>query len=178
MDARVRVTKLLLRDALFKCMRSKPLREITVTELCVMADVNRATFYKHYKDCYEVMAEAEQEQLDTFRTLMRENRKDKYRLLVAILDSVDSAKEIYRSIDGVEMPESFKNGLIAIAKEYGLQEWKDSLPKVDEFSAEISFEALLAGTLHAVLAMGERVSNEKKATLILDMIEAYIRSRA
>lgn len=43
-DARVRYTKMRIREAFFQCLREKPVSRITVKELCDTAEINRATF--------------------------------------------------------------------------------------------------------------------------------------
>lgn len=47
--------------ALTKLLASKPLGEITVTELCRAADINRKTFYNYYSDVSMVVDEIEDE---------------------------------------------------------------------------------------------------------------------
>ena len=64
---RVRYTKKVLRDSLLKCMRQKPIRKITVKEVCEMAELNRATFYSHYHDCFDLLEQIENDMLDHFR---------------------------------------------------------------------------------------------------------------
>ena len=52
-DLRVKRTKKALSEAFIKLLESKPLDEITVNELCDVAGVRRATFYKHYSDKFD-----------------------------------------------------------------------------------------------------------------------------
>lgn len=57
-DARVARTKKKLKDALVALMGRKPLAEISVSELCEEAAVNRNTFYSHYRspqDLFDVL---------------------------------------------------------------------------------------------------------------------------
>ncbi len=54
-DRRVRRTRRQLQQALVTLMREKELREITVRELTELADVNRGTFYAHYKDLEDML---------------------------------------------------------------------------------------------------------------------------
>lgn len=60
-DHRTRVTKLLIRRALTELMREKPIQNITVKELCDVAQINRGTFYTHYTDIYDLLEQIEQE---------------------------------------------------------------------------------------------------------------------
>ena len=58
-DRRVRRTKAMLRAALTELLKTKPVNEISVTELTRLADVNRGTFYGHYKDIFDMVEQLE-----------------------------------------------------------------------------------------------------------------------
>lgn len=60
-DRRVRKTKRQLRLALMKLMAEKSVKDISVRELAAIADINRGTFYIHYKDVYDLLASLEDE---------------------------------------------------------------------------------------------------------------------
>ena len=75
----VRMTKRRLCDALIALLAQKPVREITVRELTALAKVSRGTFYFHYTDIYDLLAQIEQDQLEGLDALMG-----------AILPSMDS----------------------------------------------------------------------------------------
>ncbi len=60
-DRRVRRTRKQLQTALAALMWEKDLKDITVRELTELADVNRGTFYAHYKDLYDMRNQVEQE---------------------------------------------------------------------------------------------------------------------
>lgn len=53
-DRRSRKTQAALTSAFISLLREKPLKEITITELTQRADVNRATFYTHFQDVYDM----------------------------------------------------------------------------------------------------------------------------
>lgn len=52
-DLRVQKTYKALATSLFQLLKQKPFEDITVKELCDLAVVRRATFYKHFGDKYE-----------------------------------------------------------------------------------------------------------------------------
>ena len=54
-DARVKYTKMVLKKALLELMQHKPVNKITVKEICERAELNRATFYAHYSDCFDLL---------------------------------------------------------------------------------------------------------------------------
>lgn len=60
-DRRVRRTREQLRAGLIELMREKSMNEITVKELSDLVDINRGTFYLHYKDIFDMVEQIETE---------------------------------------------------------------------------------------------------------------------
>ncbi len=54
---RVQKTKYAVYEALSVLLKEKPLRQISVKELCGRAGINRSTFYNHYGSQYDVLRE-------------------------------------------------------------------------------------------------------------------------
>lgn len=59
-DRRIQKTKANLQRSLLCLMQEKPLSEITVTDLCKNARINRNTFYAHYKNLKELLTEMQE----------------------------------------------------------------------------------------------------------------------
>lgn len=74
-DARVRYTRMRIREAFLGCLEKKQISKITVKELCDMAEINRATFYKHYADPFDLLQKIEDEELDTIRSKIEAGRQ-------------------------------------------------------------------------------------------------------
>lgn len=62
-NQRVRLTKTMFKNALIQLLSEKKIYEITIQELCVKAELNRTTFYKHYQNVRDVLDEIEAEVL-------------------------------------------------------------------------------------------------------------------
>lgn len=56
-DRRERKSKAALKNALIELMQQKSTAKITVTEICVLADVNRSTFYVHYGSVEQLLCD-------------------------------------------------------------------------------------------------------------------------
>lgn len=63
-DRRVKYTLMVIRDSFVKILKQKPITKITIKEICDDADVNRATFYAHYSDQYDLLHQIEKELTD------------------------------------------------------------------------------------------------------------------
>ena len=70
MDRRVRKTRRQLRECLISLLKEKKVQDITVRELTDMADLNRGTFYLHYKDVFDLLEKTETELQDEFNQLV------------------------------------------------------------------------------------------------------------
>ena len=64
MDLRVKKTKSAIINSFLELRSKKPLERITVKELSDLAQINKATFYLHYKDIYDLSESLEDELLD------------------------------------------------------------------------------------------------------------------
>lgn len=60
-DHRVRYTKMVIKKSLLELMKEKSINNITVTEICKLADINRNTFYCHYENQFELLESLEDE---------------------------------------------------------------------------------------------------------------------
>jgi AcrR family transcriptional regulator len=56
-DRRIRKSKMALKESLISLMQNKDFRDITITDIVELADLNRGTFYKHYQYKEELLKE-------------------------------------------------------------------------------------------------------------------------
>jgi AcrR family transcriptional regulator len=61
MDRRVKYTKKVIKDTFIDLLDKKDISKVTVSEICKIADVNRATFYRYYLDVFDLLEKMEQE---------------------------------------------------------------------------------------------------------------------
>ena len=59
-------TSVKMSDALLDLLKTKPFEYITISEICKKAGVNRSTFYLHYENTADLLAETEQRLLGDF----------------------------------------------------------------------------------------------------------------
>lgn len=64
MDLRTKRTKQSIANAFLELRKQKPLEKITVKELAEAAYINKATFYTHYHDIYDLSDQLEDELMD------------------------------------------------------------------------------------------------------------------
>jgi AcrR family transcriptional regulator len=66
-NRRVQYTMDRFKDALLHILATKPLDEVTVTELCRQADLNRGTFYLHFQSPRDLVERIEMDLVEAIR---------------------------------------------------------------------------------------------------------------
>lgn len=72
LDRRIVRTKRMIRDAFTELMEEKGFEAITVSDLTEKADINRGTFYLHYKDKYDLLEQSEEEIFEEIEIIAKE----------------------------------------------------------------------------------------------------------
>jgi AcrR family transcriptional regulator len=89
LDRKTRYTRKALGDSLIELMKDKPFTKITVRELCENADINRTTFYAHYRDQYDLLQQIEEDTLNCIEDML-----NKY-------DSKRSKREVFEMVEEI-----------------------------------------------------------------------------
>lgn len=104
-DRRQRKTKTAVQQALMTLMQDRDVTEISVTDLAQCADINRSTFYLHYKDAADVLNGMQQEIVDGITELIEESDFDAlldnpYPLLKTVCDELENQPLLNRFLTG------------------------------------------------------------------------------
>ena len=127
-DRRVRRTRARLRQALTQLLAEKDLRSITVRELTDLADVNRGTFYAHYRDLYDLMEHLEQTffselQQRLSRYTSQQLREDLAPVLEDVLGLVWENRDLLPSLLDPQSADRFFSRLSAVIYDMYRKEW-------------------------------------------------------
>jgi AcrR family transcriptional regulator len=149
MDRRVRKTRMQLRAGLTQLMREKTIKDITVRELAQLVDINRCTFYLHYRDIYDMVEQVEQEVFDEFEALVRAHPAEELQdtpisLLRDLFDFFSDNADLCAAFIGGNGDMAFFNKLIALIRERVVEFWKQEKKK-DPEQYDYYFSFLAAG---------------------------------
>ncbi len=129
-DRRVRYTKMVLKQSLLSLMGDKPIEKITVKEICEKADINRGTFYAHYKDPYDLLAQIENELFDEINISVESslNAESISGLLDKIFESIQKNIELCRVLFSDNGDKVFVRRIMYIARDRSIAEWNKLIP--------------------------------------------------
>lgn len=112
-DARVRYTRMRIKDAFLDCLVEKPVSKITVKEICDMAEINRATFYKHYSDPFDLLEKLEDEALAWLEKVISED-KFQQGVLLTILNNLSNSDNPYSALASTNGDPGFAGRISAL----------------------------------------------------------------
>lgn len=71
-DRRIRKTEAALQNTFIQMIMEQDLKQISVMELCARADINKSTFYLHYRDIYDLASQLKGRLLDAAYEIIAE----------------------------------------------------------------------------------------------------------
>ncbi len=147
MDRRVRKTRQQLRAGLTQLMRQKPIKDITVRELAQLVDINRCTFYLHYRDIYDMVEQVEQEVFNEFEALVaahtpQEIQNKPLPMLLDLFTFFSDNADLCAALLGGNGDMSFVNKLIGLIRDRVLEYWlHEKRMDTEQFDYYFSFMA-------------------------------------
>ena len=105
-DLRIRRTHRFLQEAMIELITEKGFEAITVGDIAERAMINRATFYRHYQDKYDLVAKIFEETADSLVEHMKPFHKDSDHpehppeIWVRVFEHVAEHSQLYRAMLG------------------------------------------------------------------------------
>ena len=121
-DRRVRKTKKAMTEALARLLLTKPLNNISVREIAEQADINRGTFYLHYRDVYDMVDKLQNEIFDKFNEIVdnhepKKNTDELFPMLVELFNLLSDNAELAKVLIGRNGDAAFVDKLKQVIRE-------------------------------------------------------------
>jgi len=148
MDRRVKYTKKVIKDTFINLLNTKEINKITVSEICTIADINRATFYRYYIDIYDLLDQIKNEFVTELKTASIENESNSVAeftkdLLKTFLNNKELAQVLFQN----KQATYFLNDILEIIYKKCKNIWKKDLPNIKEEDIEYATVFIFNGAL-------------------------------
>lgn len=180
-DRRIRRTKSLLLQGLVQLMEVKDVKDISVKELADLADINRGTFYLHYSDVYDMLAQIEDGLFVEFhdiidRTLTSDSAVRSPRTTLSeIFSFLERHRAVARAMTGPHGDLAFVNRLKDLVKQRLDTILKASQSEQDGCYMESFVVSGCIGVIEAWLAQPDPPSPESMADICGRILERGFR---
>lgn len=88
-----------IRKAFIELINKKGFEEITVSDIARKAEINRGTFYQHYKDKYDLLEKLEQTDIENLEKILLSDKYNDDNELISNRAVLDALKYVYNDID-------------------------------------------------------------------------------
>lgn len=137
MDRRVKYTQSVIRSTLLELLQDKNINQVTVSEVCKIADINRATFYRYYLDIYDLLKKIEDEFVGELNEILNKSKGDSIYLTVReLLDMFLQNKELVNVMFSPNNSIEFLNELLQTTYEKCSIKFRNDIPDVTEKDIE------------------------------------------
>ena len=153
MDRRIKYTKKVIRDTFINLLLEKDIKKITVSEICQLSDINRATFYRYYLDVYDLLDKIEEEFVNELKNAIPTNNENYYSVSSfskELLNVFLSNKELVKILFNTNNNVYFLNDILELAYNKCRQKWQTDLPNVNEEDIEYASVFIFNGALGVV----------------------------
>ena len=177
-DRRVRKTKKQLQQGLTALLKQKNINEISVRELSELIDINRGTFYLHYRDVYDMLDQIEQGMFEEFHELLSRRPADEMDgkplpVLIDVFRFTAENKEMCLALLGRNGDIGFVDRLRDVVKDRCLDDWMAVFRGNQARNLEYFYSFIVSGCIGLLqnwLESGMRESPEEMAALAEQMI--------
>ena len=174
-DARVRYTQRVLKESFLSLLREKPVNKITVKEVCELAELNRATFYAHYSDCFALMESIEQELLDAFgQSLRLIDGFNVSALIAALYTMVEQHGDACRVLIFGDASPSVLGRMIDLARPSSIAAWKHQLHHASDAELEMLYTHLSNGLMNVVVGGYDKYSREEVISFVNRIVKSSL----
>ena len=172
-DRRVRKTRRALKEALIEKLKDKPIQEITVREIADEIDINRGTFYQHYRDIYDMLSQIESELFGEFGELLDNSEKhhthDIMSTFIGFVTLLKENRDLVLVLLGPNGDPAFVDRVKEMVREHVIDAWMrvNSSDVIQYF--DYYYEFVVAGCIGLFqkwLATGAKESPEKLAQMV------------
>lgn len=150
-DNRSRFTQMIVKQALLNLMQEKTINEITIKQICELAEITRSTFYNNFYDIYDVLESIEEEfynkikdKIDIVKIYYENNFF--YDLMLLIYENQDIAKIIVNDVSN----SYFLKRITKYVKNKFLTDYQDMLQNMHKDIAESVFTFTANGSISII----------------------------
>lgn len=152
MDRRTKYTKKIIKETFLNLLNEKEINKITVSEICKIADINRATFYRYYLDVYDLLDSIQAEFINELKTSSTTNINTysvstfSKELLTIFLENKELVKILFNTNNNIY----FLNEVLEVAYSKCREKWLLDLPNISEEDIEYASIFIFNGALGVV----------------------------
>lgn len=128
---------MVIKNSFIKLLKKRPVNKITVKDVCALAEINRATFYKHYTDCFDLLRQIEDELiLELGQLIQAVPHRDLADMFKKIFEKIKENGELYITITSEYGDITFPNRILNLCYEQMYPLFENQFPNMTKTNKE------------------------------------------
>jgi AcrR family transcriptional regulator len=166
-NRRILYTKKIIKESLIDLLQHKKIHEVTVTDICKKSDINRGTFYTHYKDAYDLLKSIEDELFYQISEYIEETPVEDYKdiLLLKALELIEENKELCKILFSKQMENNIMDRIIYVANKAEIDKLVNN-SKVDDVFLDYFIKYAVGGVVSVIQTWLENDLNESPKEIV------------
>ncbi|WP_300384648.1 TetR/AcrR family transcriptional regulator [Clostridium sp.] len=166
-NRRVVYTKKIIIESLIELLQDNEIHEITVTDICKKADINRGTFYTHYKDAYDLLQSIEDELFDQILKYVMETPIENHldTLLINVFELIFQNRSLCKILLCKQGGSKILDRILYIAHKVDIDKLIGN-PDIDEVYLDYLIKYSIGGILSIIQTWLENDLKESPADLV------------
>lgn len=156
LDRRVVRTKQQIRQALIELLSQKSENNISVRELTQKANINRGTFYIHYKDIHDLVEQLVDEGVEKLLGVCRrhppaQTPRASYPFLTDLFQTLQSDSQLFTILLGNTGSHAYSERVCKAIQDHFLNDILSVFYSADPKQRQVASDFIVAGCLHEAL---------------------------
>ncbi len=180
LDRRKKYTRMVLKESLLELLQENPLSAITVKGICERADINRSTFYAHYRDQFDLLETIENDIITDMKEYLLnfnvQKKEDALRMTEKLIEYFQAKHEELEVLLKVRGESQFERKVMEVARHLIIHGWNEAEHLGENWSTYIS-TFIVSGSVQVIkmwLLDGMKESPRDMAILINNLINQGI----
>ena len=153
-DIRVQKTKERLKRSLLSMLKEKNIDRISISEICRLSGINRNTFYQHYKDIRDLLAEIEGDFMETIFSTINisgESIKSVRDFMLVLLERIKENQDLCLLLFSDNGDKNFLRNILTFALPTAVENWASELGMNTE-DATVLYFYVMGGAVNVIEA--------------------------
>lgn len=168
-DARIQKTNEKLRNALLGILLEKQLSEITVSEICQRAGINRNTFYSHYQSVASLMSAIETDFSEALLSELKDAMTTYHGNLMSLMDvlmtTVRENRDMCIFLFSDNGSQSYLNKILDYCLPVALSDWTTATDITEEDGAML-YRFISGGAVYVISAWVRSRFSEPQESIV------------
>ncbi|MCX6054326.1 MAG: TetR-like C-terminal domain-containing protein [Chloroflexi bacterium] len=141
---------MVVRESLLTLLAQKSIKQITVKEICDLSQINRATFYSHYQDLYDLLEQIENELFNDILATFMKTQDDVSSMIKGVFGIIEKNIDLCQVLFSENGDRMFLQRIMAFSRDWIISNWHKQYPYATNYQLEYLYAFVIGGSVSVI----------------------------